>query len=449
VAPVDKLNLISRYNGLLEGDEALHKDSFECLEREMDGAGVRFGKDIVPTFLRPYFISEDEGRLLKYAVNVIMRCAEKLLKLYVADTQVADYLELTPGEGDLFAIPHGYEETAIICRLDGFLDEKGLRFLELNCDTPAGMGYGDRMAGLFLDLPVFQRMGDEYRYHYIETRERLLQVLLTCYRRYGGRDRPTIAMVGWEGLRTRPEFYLIKQTFEARGYQTVICDPRALEYSRGHLTWQGTRIHLIYRKVLTSQFIGRIDELQDILRAYREGAVCMANPFGSKLLSYKAILYFLTDPRFSGNFSEEEQEVLRRFIPWTRRIAQERVWYEGRQEDLVPFIRKEKDRFVIKPSDAFGGKGVCIGRETEPSRWDEVIQEALEGRWVVQEAIDTPEAPFPYFRPDVGFGRKKVNLNPFAFGSRYAGSVARISTSSIINVSAGGGILPVIQASEA
>lgn len=446
---MDKLKLISRYNGLLEGDDGLQKASYECLHREMAGAGVRFGKEIIPTFLRPYFISEEEGRLLKYAVNMIMRCAEKLLKLYSADTEVAEYLELTPGESELFEIPHGYEETAVICRLDGFLDEVGLRFLELNCDTPAGMGYGDRMAGIFLSLPVFERLGADYRYHYIETRERLLQVLLTCYRRFGGRDRPNIAMVGWEGLRTRPEFNLIKQTFEARGYRTVICDPRALEYSRGRLTWKGTRIHLIYRKVLTSQFLGRIDELKALLRAYREGTVCMVNPFGSKLLSYKAILYFLTDPRFLKHFSEEEQQVLRRFIPWTRRIAQERVWYEGRQEDLVPLIRRAKDRFVIKPSDAFGGKGVCIGRETDPSGWDEVIKEALEGRWVVQEAIDIPEEPFPYFSPEVGFGQKKVNLNPFAFGSRYAGSVARISTSSIINVSAGGGILPVIQAAEA
>ncbi len=114
----------------------------------------------------------------------------------------------------------------------------------------------------------------------------------------------------------------------------------------------------------------------------------------------------------------------------------------------MPLIRKEKDRFVIKPSDAFGGKGVCIGRESDSARWDEVIEEALEGRWVVQEAIDIPEELFPYFTPENGLGRKKVNLNPFAFGSRYAGSVARISTSSVINVSAGGGILPVIQASE-
>lgn len=446
---MDKLKLVNTFNDLLESDEALHRSSFEYLEREMAGSGVRFGKDIIPTFLRPYFITEAEGRLLKYSVNALMRCAEKLLELYEADTQVAEYLQLSEGESELFAIPHGYEETAIICRLDGFLIGKGLRFLEFNCDTPAGMGYGDRMAAIFLSMPVLERLKGDYRYHFIETRDRLLQVLLTCYRRYGGRDRPTIAMVGWDGLRTRPEFNLIKQTFEAKGYRTIICDPRAMEYSRGHLTWKGTRVHLIYRKVLTSQFLNRLDDLKDFLRAYREGAVCVVNPFGSKLLSYKSILYFLTDPRFSGHFTTDEQRLLERFIPWTRRLADEKVSYRGREEDLIPLIRKEKDRFVIKPSDAFGGQGVCIGSETDDSGWDEVIKEALEGRWVVQEAIEIPEELFPYFRAEGGVGRKKVNINPFAFGSRYAGSVARISTSSVINVSAGGGILPVIQAKEA
>ncbi len=445
---MDKQTLIERYNDLLESDGALRRATFEHLDREMVSADVRFGEEIIPTFLRPYFITVAEDRLIEAAVEIIMRCAGKLLHLFDDDPQVAEYLQLSDGERELFAIPHGYDQTVVICRLDGFLSGEGLQFLELNADTPAGMGYGDIMAEIFLSMPVFEKLGPAYGYHFIGTRKRLLQALLACYRVFGGRDTPTIAMIGWDGLRTRPEFRLIKQTFEAEGYPTVICDPRALEFIRGHLTFEGKRIHLIYRKVITNQFLDKIDELQDVVKAYREGSVCMVNPFASKLLSYKALLYFVTDPRFMGHFTDAEQEALTRFIPWTRRIDDGRVWYAGGQEDLLELIRKGKDRFVIKPSDAFGGKGVCIGRETYQSRWDDVIEEGLKGRWVVQEAIEIPEEHFPHSTPEVGLGRRKVNLNPFAMGSRYAGSVVRISEESVINVSMGGGILPVIRVAD-
>ncbi|MFQ6672163.1 MAG: circularly permuted type 2 ATP-grasp protein [Candidatus Tectimicrobiota bacterium] len=443
---MDKHALIERYNDLLEHDGALRRASYERLAHEMASGDIRFGDDIVPTFMRPFFISEAEDRLIKAAVETTMGCAEKLLHLAVTNPEVLKYLELSEAERELFAIPHGYEKTAVICRLDGFLLGERLRFLELNSDTPAGMGYTDVMAEIFLSLPVFEQLRTAYQYHYIKTRTRLLEVLLSCYRQFGGRETPTIALMGWRGLRTRPEFHLIKEAFEDEGYPTVICDPRELEVSRGHLTFEGRRVHLIYRKVLTNQFLGKIDELQAVLKAYREGTVCMVNPFSSKLLSFKAILYFLTDPQFMGHFTVAEQKALKRYLSWTRRVAPGRVWYRGRHEDLLPLIRTAKDRFVIKPSDAFGGKGVAIGRETDQARWEAVIDEALKGRWVVQESIEIPEELFPAFTPERGLRTKKVNLNPFAFGSRYAGCVARISRSSIINVSVGGGILPVIQA---
>jgi hypothetical protein len=41
------------------------------------------------------------------------------------------------------------------------------------------------------------------------------------------------------------------------------------------------------------------------------------------------------------------------------------------------------------------------------------------------------------------FEPRKVNLNPYLFGGTYAGSFVRLSKSSIINVTAGGGMVPV------
>lgn len=57
---MDKQALIERYNGLMEEDEDLRRASSEHLTRQMVEAEVRFGEDIIPTFLRPFFITEAE-----------------------------------------------------------------------------------------------------------------------------------------------------------------------------------------------------------------------------------------------------------------------------------------------------------------------------------------------------------------------------------------------------
>ena len=40
------------------------------------------------------------------------------------------------------------------------------------------------------------------------------------------------------------------------------------------------------------------------------------------------------------------------------------------------------------------------------------------------------------------FEPRKVNLNPYLFGGRYAGSFVRLSKELVINVSVGGGMAP-------
>jgi hypothetical protein len=39
---------------------------------------------------------------------------------------------------------------------------------------------------------------------------------------------------------------------------------------------------------------------------------------------------------------------------------------------------------------------------------------------------------------------KRFNINPFGVGGRYAGTITRISDRAVVNVSAGGGLLPSV-----
>jgi hypothetical protein len=84
--------------------------------------------------------------------------------------------------------------------------------------------------------------------------------------------------------------------------------------------------------------------------------------------------------------------------------------------------------------------------ETGQSEWDRLIEEhAGHGDYVVQEYVPVPEEMFPAVEDGhVQMRLKRFNINPFGLGGRYAGMITRISDQAVINVSAGGGLLPSV-----
>jgi hypothetical protein len=59
--------------------------------------------------------------------------------------------------------------------------------------------------------------------------------------------------------------------------------------------------------------------------------------------------------------------------------------------------------------------------------------------------VPVPEEMFPTVEAGhVQMRLKRFNINPFGIGGRYAGMITRISDQAVINVSAGGGLLPSV-----
>ena len=66
--------------------------------------------------------------------------------------------------------------------------------------------------------------------------------------------------------------------------------------------------------------------------------------------------------------------------------------------------------------------------------------------WVVQEYVHIPTDIYPEIGEGISFKRKNVNINPFALLGKYSGTITRVSDSAVINVSAGGGLVPTLVA---
>ena len=96
---------------------------------------------------------------------------------------------------------------------------------------------------------------------------------------------------------------------------------------------------------------------------------------------------------------------------------------------------------MLKPNDEYGGAGIVLGWEVSDSAWAAAIEQALAEPFIVQERIGLPEESFPSWA-DGGlvYANRIVDTAPFVFGGAYAdGCLTRVSTATLVNVTAGGG----------
>jgi len=276
-------------------------------------------------------------------------------------------------------------------------------------------------------------------------RECVLETLLACYRQAGGtKPQPTIAVVDYEEVPTRTEHHILRDLFEARGAKALVCDPRAMTFEGGALRHEGAVVDIVYKRLLVNELLEKADEVKALLEAARARACVFVNPFGCKPIHKKAIFSVLTDDAHQHLFTEEERRALAETVPWTRNVKEGKTTHEGKEIDLIPFLRDPDRRadLVLKPNDEYGGKGVFLGFESSAADWDRAIETALKSPYVAQRKVDIGHQAFPVIGPGLPSKDLVVDLDPYLFFGEVEGFLTRLSGSSLANVTSGGGQVP-------
>jgi uncharacterized circularly permuted ATP-grasp superfamily protein len=264
--------------------------------------------------------------------------------------------------------------------------------------------------------------------------------MLRSFRRWGRERTPVIAIVDWTGLPTTSEFELFREYFEGRGVRTVICEPRSLEFSGGRLHAGGVAVNLVYRRVLTSELLARREEGRALIEAYVAGAVCVVNTFRAKLLHKKMSLALLSDDRYAHLYTPGQRAAISRHVPWTRKVRQGATTRGGEPiADLAAYVAEHRDELVLKPNDEYGGKGVVLGWTASQPEWERALSVALERPHVVQEKVPIPRETFPIMLEGMRFLELAVDMDPYLFDGRASGCLTRLSSSALLNVTAGAG----------
>ena len=422
---------------------AIGLESGEWLTAELARRGLMFGDRPLCTVIRPRFLSRPQYDMMRTRIAVLLGAFNAALEAALATPAVLDQFRLEDWERTL-VLEDPKTEASPVSRLDAFFspDDGKLRFTEYNAETPAGSGYNDALTDLFLALPIMREFRNRFAVSPLPARHNVLHSLLKAHQRFsGGRTTPTIGILDWKEVPTMSEFRLYRDYFQSVGVTCVIGDPREVEYRGGALYSDGVKIDLIYKRVLINELIadGGLDH--PMVRAVRDRAVCMTNPFRCKILHKKASLAVLSDERNEHLFSAAEREVIGEHLPWTRVVEERTTVLDGKPIDLLPFIAANQHRLVLKPNDDYGGAGVVLGWEVDAAQWQAEVAKAVAEPFIVQQRIGLPSELFPSLADGkVVLADRIVDTAPFCFdGSFVEGCLTRVSTATLVNVTAGGG----------
>lgn len=416
-------------------------ETLESLLASQHELGLLHGDRPTCPFLRPHILSRSQYSKIRTAAETIALAFEKLVAAALDNPRLLAELGLTEAEEKMARIDPGYSHLCGTSRLDAYLNDSDFQFLEYNAENPAGVADQMQLEKILFPLPHMREFLDNHQHWRPEPHKQLLQSLLATYREWGGaEERPHIAIVDWEGVSTASEFDVLKHYFESESYLTGIIDPHAITYDGKHLKAGEFRIDIVYKRVIIHEFLQEFDDTHALAGAYRDQNVCMVNSFRAKAAHKKAGFAILGDPRYAELFSENELDVIRQHIPWTRIVQPGPTSFHDSEDELVEILRNERERLVLKPNDDYGGQGVVIGWESEPSAWEQAIGAALETPYVVQERVAVKKVAIPMLTSDgVQYEEMFVDFNPFLFRNEMEGALVRLSHSSLCNVSSGGG----------
>jgi glutathionylspermidine synthase len=407
---------------------------------------VVFAGNTIPFVLMPHFVSPGQIRRVKRAVACLSMVLDRFCDAYAEDERLREELAVPAAEDALIRLDPGFSRPLKICRLDAFLQGYDVKFLEFNADSPAGIGYTDVLhEGLHraIELP---RVSAEFETSYTPMLPVLVETLMSAYRELRGErsdlpEAPRLALVDVAGSPSVPEFRIICEAARAAGVEALHGTIDDVEYDGSLLRVQGEPVHLVYRRAL-------LEDLPegDLIAAARDRRAAVVNPFRARVANNKKLFALLADPRFAHLVEDSERQVIAETIPWTRVLREGREHYGDWVVDLLAFVSDNRERLVLKPASDYGGHGVSLGMETEQADWDRLIEEHHpQGDYVVQEYVPVPEEMFPTVEDGhVQMRLKRFNINPFGIGGRYAGMITRISDQAVVNVSAGGGLLPSV-----
>ncbi|MDX2152172.1 MAG: circularly permuted type 2 ATP-grasp protein [Bryobacteraceae bacterium] len=437
---------VARYHKLLEIDKYRDLVWAEELQQEMQKAHLTFSGRPISATLRPHFISRRQYTNLVKAAESLFCAIDRVKQMALTNNALLSRMELLPAEKMLANLDPRYPYFSVTSLLDTHLNNGTLQFTDYTADTPLGVAYGELLGELYWEAGPVKEFRKKHKLAKLGGTKQFLQALLKTWKEFGGTKKPNIAIVEFkQPFQTAfpDEYLLLREYFIKQGYPTEIVSPDQLEYRNGVLRRGEFAIDLIWRRVKAQEFLVRFDLSHAMVRAYREGKVCIVNSFRSELAQKKAIFDLLTDETVTASFPLAEKKAIREYLPWTRVVAAAKSTYHDKQVDLPDFILKNRENLVLKPNDESSGLQTFRGWDSDDAAWERAVRTAMRSSYVVQERVKDAASTFPVYRyGEVEMKEMRVDVHPHAYLGRVHGASTWLSPLGVSGFSTLSGLAP-------
>lgn len=415
---------------------------------------VKYGRWTYTCELVPALLSPHDRTVIKTASEAIVRAAECVTNVIVARPDWHAHYAFPPAFWQLVLRESGYDMNIPCARFDGVLNAQRFTFIELNTDGCSAMSNVDGMHAAYMEVCGAQPAYELQHAQYDAIVPRVLDTLLECYARFrssfptaGLPAEPVVAILDLPDEPTHWEFTAIKDALAARGITAHIVTPAEATFDGRTLAFRGLPVHLIYRRMLGSDYAEHVDELAPVSAAFAARRVCMVGALRSQIAFSKRLFAFLHDPRMQAMLPAELIHAIQEHVPWTAPLQPGRAVYHGQEIDLLPFVRAHRELFVIKPCVSKLGYGITQGRFVDEPTWHAAIDQALAHDYVVQEFVELPTAQFPTPDDPETITTRYVHLGPYVFGGQFCGILGRTCADPLLSLRTGERLLPVLYTS--
>jgi len=439
---------ISRYHRILESEPYRDLRWVKNLQDEMEARQLSAGGRLLCPFLRPNFVTQKQYDNLVKTGEALISAVDRMLRTALASPQLLSRMQLFPAEKMLAAIDPGYEMAEVSAQLDLQIQNGSLHVMQYNADALSGAAWSEGLSDLFYDCPPVKEFRRRYNLTRVGGKKPFLSALLKAYKmfaaNFGATPKPNVAILEFRDPTGRSEYEIYRDYFRAEGFQTELVSPDQLEYRNGVLRSGNFDIDLIYRRISVQEFLLRFTLNHPLVQAYRDNKVCIVNSFRSELSHKKAMFALLTDESLTAKFPIHERKAIREHVPWTRVVKAGKTQYRDETiEDLIEYIKQNREKLVLRPNDEYSDMHSFIGYEHDDGSWARAIREALRAPYVVQERVKPARTVFPLMNyGHLEFKEMQVDVQPQAFLGKVAGCSSYVSSSGPGSYSPASGFTP-------
>ena len=380
----------------------------------------------VPKILNPE--TKDKFKQIAETMACIMR---KVIAAYQKDAQYRSLFGFSKRLEELILQDPLYENLLPVCRVDIFYNEKdgSFYFCEFNTDGSSSMNEDRELCKAFEKTQLYRVLNLKYEIKSFELFDSLVDAFLKNYKSYPYKvENPTVAIVDFLELGcSMEEFEQFRLSFEKKGLKTFVCDVRSLHMQGDKLCMEdGTVVDLIYRRAVTSDICEREEEVADFLKAVKEHKVCCMGAFCTQVAHDKSLFYILRHDMTKSFLTAEESEFIDMHIPYTEELTRSVIEKHR--------VLEEKDKWLIKPKNSYGARGIFAGVCCSETEWEKAVMDNMDTNYIVQQFV------MPYQTANIDFHKEAPQIRNYSnltglyvYNGTFAGVYSRQSEKEIIS----------------